>query len=108
MIFTLEPSIASLLLFDGANIAFEHAIERDKFEVEFEGLDYSNIRQLSYEPENKYFHLIDASGKLNVFDSADDDANFSLVQSSWNNLVNLFQQHQRVESEANLENNSPV
>jgi len=100
MIFTLEPTIASLILFDGALVTLEAAVPREKFATDFAGLELTNVRQLSYEPEKGYYHIIDASGNLHAYSGASENELLSWVENNWDSLVSYFEQVRQSEINA--------
>lgn len=91
MIFSIEPTMVSLSRFTGISLDFEYGIERTTFVQDFPSLvNYSNIRQLSYEPEKNIYHIIDGNGVTTAFSSVEESSDFASIKESINEIYEYF------------------
>ena len=80
VIFSLSTEIASHVREGGVTREFECCVPREDFMAAFPGIDYSNIRQLSYETERGFYHINEASdGSLTVLETPESDERMAYI-----------------------------
>ena len=92
MVITIEQEFATVLEESGIEITFEHAVPRDEFLTEFNGADFSETRQLSYEPARGLFHIIESNYSLTSLGSPADDERMSFIHENAANIVSWFKE----------------
>jgi hypothetical protein len=81
-IFTLDSSYGAFIEDEGVDRVFEHCVDRSDFLTEFSATDFSNTRQLSYEPDRELFHIVELDYSITELSSATDDPRMAYIHNN--------------------------
>lgn len=111
--FTLEPDFATLIEFSAEQVdpVFRHAIPRAEFLSGYNRIDFTGIRQLSYEPDKGYYHIIGTDGVFHKYETAEDNSIFSSLAQNISEIKNYFETvkaAEEAEIQAQVEGSPPI
>ena len=91
---SIEQQFATCKEENGLDVTFDFAIERPYFVEQFSGVDLSQTRQLSYEPERGLYHILELDYSLTVLDDPSSDPRMAFVHNNKDAIRQWFGQKQ--------------
>ena len=88
---SVEPEFASCVGWHGVTMTQEIAQPRATFTNAFSGIDWTTVRQLSYEPDRSLYHIVEPDWSVTVLDAPTDDSRMQYVYDNIDSIVSWFQ-----------------
>jgi hypothetical protein len=90
MIITVSEPYVAVVRYNGVELSFEHTVNRSDFVSDFSGVDLSNVRTLSYEPDRSLYHILNSDYTLSVLPHPQDDPRMAFIHLNANVISDYF------------------